>query len=231
MTLAWSKIWRKTDVVSKMTRIWWILTRPQKSLKNLLFDWFLFVQNICLTEKIQRSYLSWHWRVMQSLKKNWCIVWKMTWGIWQIFTRALRSVKIGTLMGSFCPKQKMHELKIYRGIMWNHTEEWWKIWRGIDFLFQNWHEKFDKFWPKQLKVSKICFLMGSFWPKYIMLELKKYRGVIFHSTIKTFYTCSTESLLLRYKKISKKSVKLGSFLHCSEDIFLGNDGCFWKIIS
>ena len=55
-------------------------------------------------KKVQRCYLSWHWRVMQNLKKNWLVVWKMTWGIWQIFTRALRSLKIGTLMGSFYPK-------------------------------------------------------------------------------------------------------------------------------
>ena len=34
-----------------------------------------------------------------------------------------------------------------------------------------------------------------------------------NSTInKTFCTCSTESLFLRYRKISKKAVKLGSFL-------------------
>ena len=45
-----------------------------------------------------------------------------------------------------------------------------------------------------------------------------------NSTInKTFYTCSTESLFLRYKKISKKAVKLGSFLQCSVHIFLGHD--------
>ena len=35
--------------------------------------------------------------------KNWLVVWKMTGGIWQIFTRAVESVKIGTLVGSFCP--------------------------------------------------------------------------------------------------------------------------------
>ena len=46
---------------------------------------------------------------------------------------------------------------------------------------------------------------------------------------KTFYTCSTESLFLRYKKISKKAVKLASFLQCSVHIFLGHDGCIWKI--
>ena len=32
------------------------------------------------------------------------------------------------------------------------------------------------------KVSKIYTLIGCFWPKYIMFELKKYRGVIFHET-------------------------------------------------
>ena len=37
--------------------------------------------------------------------------------IWQIFTRALESVKIGTLIRSFCPKQKMYEPKIYSGVM------------------------------------------------------------------------------------------------------------------
>ena len=48
--------------------------------------------------------------------------------------------------------------------------------------FQNWHKEFDKFWPEHLKVSKIFTLMGSFWAKYILFELKKYRGVIFHET-------------------------------------------------
>ena len=48
--------------------------------------------------------------------------------------------------------------------------------------FQNWHEEFYEFWPVDSKISKICNLMGCFWPKYIMLELKNYRGVIFHDT-------------------------------------------------
>ena len=47
---------------------------------------------------------------------------------------------------------------------------------------QNWHEEFDEFWSEYLKISKMCTLMGYFWPKYIMFELKKYRGVIFHDT-------------------------------------------------
>ena len=43
--------------------------------------------------------------------------------IWQIFTRTLESVKIGTLMGSFCPKQKRYDLKICRRVMCHDNEE------------------------------------------------------------------------------------------------------------
>ena len=45
-----------------------------------------------------------HWRVMHILKKNWIVVWKKTWEIWQILTRALEIVKIATLVGTYCPK-------------------------------------------------------------------------------------------------------------------------------
>ena len=60
-----------------------------------------------LDEKAQKSYVSWHWRVTQSLKKNWLLIPKMTWGIWWILMRAVESVKICTLMGYFCRKYVM----------------------------------------------------------------------------------------------------------------------------
>ena len=41
-------------------------------------------------------------------------------GIWQIFTRAIESLKIGILIGSFNPK---YELKIHRGVMCHENEE------------------------------------------------------------------------------------------------------------
>ena len=51
-----------------------------------------------------------------------------------------------------------------------------------------------------------------------------------NSTItETFYTFSTESLFLRYKKIPEKPVKIGGYLQCWTHIFLGHDDCFWKI--
>ena len=92
-------------VVSKMTRICWILIRALKSLKKLHFYWSYSckVYNVW-PKKVQRGYLLWHWRVMQNLKKSWLVVWKMTWRIWQIFIRTLESVTIGTFVGSFCPK-------------------------------------------------------------------------------------------------------------------------------
>ena len=43
---------------------------------------------------------------------------------------------------------------------------------------------------------------------------------------KTFNTCSTESLFLRYKKIFKVAVKIGGFLQCSVHTFLGHDDYF-----
>ena len=119
-------------------------------------------------------------------EEKWLMVWKMTLEIWQIFTRALKNLKIGAFMGSFCTKYKMYELKIYRGVMFHDNEEWWKIWRGIDLSIQHWHEQFDELWPEHSKISNICTLMGCFWPKNIIFELKKYRGVIFHGTEEWF---------------------------------------------
>ena len=61
-------------------------------------------------------------------------------------------------------------------------------WRGIQNLARNGlvgsnrHKKFDKFWPEHWSVSKTFILMGYFPAKYILFELKKYRGVIFHET-------------------------------------------------
>ena len=117
---------------------------------------------------------------LSNITFDWLVVWKMTWRIWQIFTRALESFKIGILMRSFNPKLKTYELKIHRGVICHDNEQWRKIWRGIDLSFQGWHEEFDKFWAEHLKVSKIFILMCSFWAKYTLFELKKYGGVIFH---------------------------------------------------
>ena len=73
---------------------------------------------------------------MQNLKKNWLVVWKMTWEISQIFTTSYDSLKIETLMVSFCLKLKMYELKNYRGVVRHGKEEWCTNWIGIDCQFK-----------------------------------------------------------------------------------------------
>ena len=128
--------------------------------------------------------------VMFDCTQDWYKVWrktglcfqKLTWGIWQIFTRALESLQIGTLMASFCLRLKMYELKIYRGIMCHENEEWCKNWRGIDLSVQNWHEEFDQFWPEPLKISKNLHFNGLLLTKVYIVSAKKYWGVMFDGT-------------------------------------------------
>ena len=123
-------------------------------------------------------------------------------------------------MPSFCPKSKMHELKICRGVICNDTKKWWKIVRGIDLPFQNWHEKFDEFWLENLKVLKLYTLMGCFWPKYIMFKLKKYRGVVFHGTRESCKTWRKAELwfgkwheeFVTFSPVHKKVSKFGLLL-------------------
>ena len=51
-----------------------------------------------------------------------------------------------------------------------------------NWVVQNWLQEFNKFRPTHSKISKMCTLLDCFWPKYIMLQLTKYRRVMFYST-------------------------------------------------
>ena len=91
--------------------------------------------------------------------------------------------KLGPWWDPFVQSGKCMSLKFTEELyICYDNEEWCKIWRGINLSFQNWHEEFDEFWPEYLKVPSIFILMCSFWAKYIFLELKNYRGVIFYET-------------------------------------------------
>ena len=71
--------------------------------ENLNFHWIRLSKAYkYLDKKVQKSYVPWHWRVMQGLKKNWLLVRKMTWGTWWILMQAVVSLEICTLMGYFC---------------------------------------------------------------------------------------------------------------------------------
>ena len=69
--------------------------------------------------------------------------------------------------------------KKYRGVISHDCEEWCKIWRKNDLLFQKWQE-FGEFPSTQ--VSKICTVICPFSAKHITFDQKKYRGVIFNGT-------------------------------------------------
>ena len=69
--------------------------------QNFHFDWFLLckVYNVW-PKKVQRNYLSWHWRVMQNLKKT---------DLW--------FGKLHEEYGKFSPEH----LKVWKlGLWWNH---------------------------------------------------------------------------------------------------------------
>ena len=142
----------------------------------------------------------------------------------KIWPEHLKVSKIFILMGSFWAKYIFFELKKYRGIIFHGTEERYKIWRGIDLSFQNWHKEFDKIWPEHSKVSKIFFVMGSFWTKYVLFELKKCRGIIFHDIEKWWKTLKKNWLVAW--KITWGILQI--FTRALESVKIGTlKGSFW----
>ena len=86
-----------------------------------------------------------------------------------------------TLISSFCWKYIKFQIKNYRGVVSHDTEDWCKIWRKNNLLFQNW-QNFGEILSEHSKVSKISTLIGSLRQKHVMFDLKRYRGVISHDT-------------------------------------------------
>ena len=114
--------------------------------QNWDFDGILWskVENVW-AQNLQRSCVSWQWRMMQNLKKNWLVISKLTWGIWWILTRELEHLKNLLFIGLHWPKNIMFELKIYRWVMFDCTNDGCKIWRKTDLCFLKLHEEFGKF--------------------------------------------------------------------------------------
>ena len=69
------------------------------------------------------------------------------WGIltiWGSLTQALENLKKLLFNWLLWPKYTL-ELKKYRGVILDGTEDWCKTWRKTDLCFQEWHEGFGKF--------------------------------------------------------------------------------------
>ena len=95
-----------------MTRIRWILTWALKSLKNLHFEWFLLckVFNVWI-KKVWKSYLSWHWRVMQIWRKT--DLWFGKWhdGFGKFSPEHSKVSKLGLWWDPFVQSRKCTSLK------------------------------------------------------------------------------------------------------------------------
>ena len=79
-------------------------------------------------------------------------------------------------------------LKVYkilakkcRGDISHDPEDWCKVWRKTDLLFQK-RQKFSEIWREHSNVFKTCSFICSYCPKYLMFDLKKCRWVTFHDT-------------------------------------------------
>ena len=127
---------------------------------------------------------------------------------------------MGLLFSLLIQSRKCMTLKFTGELCVMTMKEWYKTWRRIDLPVQNWHEEFDIFWAEYSKISSICPLMGCFWPKYIMFELNKYRGVMF---VATEYWCriwrKTDMCFQKWhEEFGKfslsmfKSLKIGTFI-------------------
>ena len=153
-TKDWCKVRRKTDLLNfKNNKNLVSFGLSTQNSRNFHFGWFLLckVYNV-RPEKRQRSYLSWHWRVMQNLNKKLTCGFKndmrnMTnfhWSTWKIS-------KLGFWWDPFIQNRKRMSLKFTEKLCVMRMKNDAKLDEEL-----NWID--------------------------IMFELKKYRGVMFGRT-------------------------------------------------
>ena len=118
---------------------------------------------------------------MQTLKENWYVAWKITKRIWLIFMQAVGSLKICTLIRSFCPKHIKFRWKNTQELCFLALKSDAKVKEKLALGSKNEMRTLVNFHPTPQK-SKDFTSMGYFCPNYMRFELKKYRGVIFYDT-------------------------------------------------
>ena len=133
------------------------MTRALESLKNFHFNRLLLSKvYIVWAKKVQRSYLSWHWRVMQNLKKNWLVAWKMTRNFAN-FHQSTRKCQNWNFDKIFLSKVEN---------VWASNLQWscvsWQ-WRVTQKVKRNWLVVLKLSWTSQIltqaleKSKKFCF--------------------------------------------------------------------------
>ena len=128
----------------------------------------LFIDGLFLSKaynvsarKLQRNYVSRHWRVMRNLKENWFVTWKMT-RILLNFQASSR--KSGNLHFDWILLFKTYkdlDEKVKKGYVSYHQRVC-KVSRKNDSWFQKWHEEFGKFQCVKRQVWKILLVCATF---------------------------------------------------------------------
>ena len=70
--------------------------------------------------------------------------------------------KFCTLMGSFWANYIMFQLKKYRGVIFDGTQDWYKVWRKTDLCFQKLTWGIWQIFTRALESFQIGALMASF---------------------------------------------------------------------
>ena len=131
----WCKIWRQSDLYFLKWHEEFGKFSPEHIQRSKLWDfyWVLLskAENLWVSN-LQRSYVSWEWRMKQNLKRNWLVNSKLTWVVWWILNRALENLKnlhfnglVLTIVYNVWAK------KVQRSYIWLH-------WRLMQNLKENW---------------------------------------------------------------------------------------------
>ena len=128
------------------------MTWALESLENFRFNGlFLNKEYIVWAKKVQLSYVSWQWRMIQKLKRDWLVVLKLTWGTSQILTQAFESLK--TLSFNWLLVTKVYIVwatQVQRSYLsctfWRKTDLWFEIDNLANFHQSTWVSKLGLWW-------------------------------------------------------------------------------------
>ena len=117
-------------------------------------------------KKVQKSYLKWHLRVMQSLKKNWLVVSNITWGTYYQPLKSL--MKNSFRWALFLQSMQGFSYKNTQILSFMTLNSDAKFEENLTLHFQTWREELGELSLEHSKVWKKFTLMSSFCPKYII---------------------------------------------------------------
>ena len=152
----WYKLWRKTDLqFGKWDEEHDTFSPEHLKVSNLGLWWDRFIQSRkCMSVKLTEELCMMTMKNEAKFEEGLTCHCKIDMHNLTNFVHSKVS-KMCALMGSSWVKCIMFELKKYSGVMFHDTEDWCKIWRKTELLFEKWYEEFGKFLPEHLKVSKL----------------------------------------------------------------------------